>query len=62
MKHVINSHYKVSNEEIKKLLARFIEKKSSKKVVSVDIDANGATIILESEEVDLEESKEPKNV
>ena len=62
MKHITNSHYKISNEEIKKLLARFIEKKSSKKVVSVEMGANGATVLLEAEEIDLEEPKDPKNV
>lgn len=57
MKLVTNQHFKVSNEDIKKLLAKFIEKKSGKKVTSVEMDANGARVEIESEETDYEESK-----
>jgi hypothetical protein len=51
----------VSVEEATKLLTRFVEKKSSKKVVSVSGDAEkGFTFTLQDEEADLDAvTKEP---
>jgi len=57
MKLVTNQHFKVSNEDIKKLLTKFIEKKTGKKVSSVEMDANGARVEIEVEETDYEENK-----
>ena len=51
----------VSVEETTKLLTRFVEKKSSKKVVSISGDAEkGFTFVLQDEETDLDATaKEP---
>lgn len=51
----------VSVEEATKLLTRFVEKKSSKKVISVAGDAEkGFTFALQDEEADLDAvAKEP---
>ncbi len=58
MKIINNPKVVVSEDDLKKLLVRFIEKKTGKKVVDVSLAlAQNAEVTLQSEETDLEEPK-----
>jgi len=54
MKLVTNLSVKVSTEEAKKLLTRFVEKKTNKKVTDVIAGESEFTFVFAAEEADLE--------
>jgi hypothetical protein len=58
MKIINNPKVVVSEDDLKKLLVRFIEKKTGKKVVDVSLVLNQSVeVSLQTEETDLEEPK-----
>ena len=63
MKIVNSPKVIITEDDLKKLLVRFIEKKTGKKVSGVQLSTNGdsdavaAVVILNEEETDLEEPK-----
>jgi hypothetical protein len=58
MKIVNNPKVIVNEDDIKKLLSRFIEKKTGKKVVDVILSLQkDAEIVLQQEESDIEDTK-----
>ncbi len=59
MKIINSPKVVVSEDDLKKLLVRFIEKKTGKKVVQVDLNVGGnaAIAIMTDEETELEEAK-----
>ena len=59
MKIINSPKVVVSEDDLKKLLVRFIEKKTGKKVVQVDLNVggHGAVVIMNDEETELEETK-----
>lgn len=59
MKLVTNKTVRLTEEEAKKLLTRFVEKKAGKKVTDVVFSSpDGFSFVLEAEEADLTEGKE----
>jgi hypothetical protein len=59
MKLITNKTVKLSEEEAKKLLTRFVEKKAGKKVTNVEFSTeSGFLFFLEEEESDLADNKE----
>lgn len=57
MKLVTNLSVKLSTDEAKKLLTRFVEKKTNKKVTDVVASDSGFTFIFVEEEADLDAQK-----
>lgn len=63
MKIVNSPKVVVTEDDLKKLLVRFVEKKTGKKVTTVELNAVGkdngvaAIVILNDEETELEETK-----